>query len=519
MYVAQILSLLAVVSLAPAALLDAQVTKQSTPAPAARATATAIRMDLRPKTSSMYVVGQKPELVLRLLDPNGRPYFARKDFKIEVEVFSSSGQRVHRESITLKRGQNLENFDLDVNHLQLTGVLRVKTTHPELLEGGTVLYAVPPRRSPPVRRGTSRIAIQDPVLVSWQERSGDFVVPAAYTPRQSNGCGGMLLISPARTLWADGTDAAELTLLVDPVRRDTAFYIQTTLGQVTPNPILIDRGQPIGSARITSKDVGDATITCVRAVPSVQQDGTPTASVRFRQPITGFELAVTPPSIPSIDRATITVTLLRVNGVPIESDERRTVALKRDKGGEIVPEDIEIKTGEFKGSAIFQPYDRGVVRITATTPGFPTQFVDLEVALPFLLFLLPPLGGMCGGLVAAVRDGSHRLRERTAGDSGSEDASKAVPVRQATAGNANTTPASRPSLFRIDGPLVRVLVGIVTGALLQWALVFGILPVLPRPAVMSLVSWFFIPVVGGWLGTEVFRMASTQMGLGAKVGK
>jgi hypothetical protein len=314
----------------------------------------------------------------------------------------------------------------------------------------------------------------------------------------------MLLISPARTFWADGTDAAELTLLVDPVRRNTAFYIQTTLGQVTPNPIVIGAGEPIGTARITSNAVGDATITCVRAVPSVQEEDAPTATVHFRQPITGFELAVTPPRIPSIDRATITVTLQRIPGVPIESDERRTIALTRDKGGEIVPEDIEIKAGDFKGSAIFQPYDRGVVRISATTPGFPTQFVDLEVALPFLLFLLPPLGGMCGGLVAAVRDGSRRSSEGT---------NAAAPAQHAV--NANATPASsRPSLFRVDGPFVRVLVGIVTGALLQWALVFDILPVLPRPAVMSLVSWFFIPVVGGWLGTEVFRIAATQMGLG-----
>jgi hypothetical protein len=515
MRVPQIVSVLAALTLAPAALLDAQVAKQSTPPPAVRATARAIRMDLRPKTSSVYVVGQKPDLVLRLLDPNGRPYVARKAFSIEVEVFSSSGQRVHRESITLERGASLENFDLDVNDLKLTGVLRVKTTHPELLEGGTVLYVVPPSRNPPVRRGTSRVETDAPVLAYRQEIPRDVVV---YARRQSTGCGGMLLISPARTFWADGKDAAELTLLVDPARRRTAFYIQTTLGQVTPNPILIEVDQPIGTARISSSTVGDATITCVRAVPSVQQDEAPTATVRFRQPITGFELAVTPPRIPSIDRATITVTLQRVDGVPIESDERRTVALRRDKGGEIVPEDIEIKAGDFKGTAIFQPYDRGVVRISATTPGFQTQFVELEVALPFLLFLLPPLGGMCGGLVAAVRDGT-RSRERAAGGGGAGAVSNAATTRQATGANATTSPATRPSLFRIDGPLVRVLVGIVTGALLQWALVFDVLPVLPRPAVMSLVSWFFIPVVGGWLGTEVFRIAATQLGVGAKAGK
>jgi hypothetical protein len=48
-------------------------------------------------------------------------------------------------------------------------------------------------------------------------------------------------------------------------------------------------------------------------------------------------------------------------------------------------------------------------------------------------------------------------------------------------------------------------------------MVFEILPILPRRAVMSFVSWFFVPMIGGWLGTEVFRLVLNQVGVTSKV--
>jgi hypothetical protein len=56
----------------------------------------------------------------------------------------------------------------------------------------------------------------------------------------------------------------------------------------------------------------------------------------------------------------------------------------------------------------------------------------------------------------------------------------------------------------------------VTGTVLHWALVFRVLPILPRPVVMSLFSWFVLPLIGGWLGTEVFRVLLNQFGIGSK---
>src|SRR5262249_14308317 len=161
----------------------------------------------------------------------------------------------------------------------------------------------------------------------------------------------------------------------------------------------IKAGQPVGFAQLTSESVGEAQVTCVRAVPAGATSEAATTTVRFTKPVTGFELAVTPPHIPYVDRARITVTLLSGEGedrTPINADEKRLILRTRDGLGYIIPEYVESGPGEFEGSALFQPYDRGVVHISASTPDFPSQQVELDVAVPFLMFLLPPLGGLCG---------------------------------------------------------------------------------------------------------------------------
>jgi hypothetical protein len=478
-----------------------QTPKQSGAKSTVRALAQAIRIELKPKTIT-YTVGDKPDLVLTLVDPKGAPFRATKDFTIALEARSADGKVVHKETITVKRGTSVENFDLDIDKLTLTGAIQVRATNPELLEGGTVLYGRPRTKPAPKRPQMSRAPLEPFADVAL----------ARLELQPASGCGGTILVSPVRPLMADARDFAELTLVVDPVKTDTRFFLNTTLGQLAPNPIVIRAGpSPVGSTKLTSATVGEATVTCVRAVPALAALGTEPVTVRFKQPVTSFELAVTPPRIPWIDRAGIAITLHREGGATIETDERRRISLSRETGsGEIQPEVVVIEEGEFEGRATFLPYEKGPVRISANMSGFLRQHVDLEVvALPYLMFLLPTLGGLCGGLVASVR------QRRQDGDA----AEASTPGITPTTGVARQ-PDDRQrlsGLTSLDGPLVRVLVGLLTGTVLHWALVFEVLPILPRRVVMSLFSWFVLPLIGGWLGTEVFRLLLNQLGIGSKV--
>ena len=76
-------------------LADGQNPKQSGAKTTVRATAQAVRIELRPKTTVTYTVGNKPDLVLRLVDPKGAPFTAPKDFTILVEALSADGKVVH----------------------------------------------------------------------------------------------------------------------------------------------------------------------------------------------------------------------------------------------------------------------------------------------------------------------------------------------------------------------------------------------------------------------------------------
>ena len=523
-----------------APLAGGQNPKQSGAKSSTRATAQAIRIELKPKTTVTYTVGNKPDLVLRLVDPKGAPFTAPKDFTIVVEALTAEGQVVHKETITVNKGTSAEDFDLDIDKLTLAGAIRVRATNPELLEGGTVLFGKPRPKPAPKRPLTSERGLATPAPWSphWPRAPfahlADDVLPARLERQAAAGCGGDILVSPRRPLMADARDFAELTLVVDPVSTETRFYLTTTLGRLAPNPIVIQAGpEPVGSTQLTSDAVGEATVTCVRAVPPVSAADTAPVTVRFKQPVTSFELSVTPPRIPWIDRAGIAITLHREGGATIATDEKRRISLSREAGsGEIQPEVVDIEEGEFEGRATFTPYEKGPVRISAAMSGFVRQHVDLEVvALPYLMFLLPTFGGLCGGLLASVRQRRHDGDAAEASTSGSPPAAgrdAGEPAGQAAGPQAlplspPPTPPTAVERQRDDrgwtglyGPLVRVLVGILTGTVLHWALVFEVLPILPRRVVMSLFSWFVLPLIGGWLGTEVFRVLLNQLGIGTR---
>ena len=492
-----------------------------------KATADAIRIVLKPARTTTYTVGTKPDLVLSLVSSKGSPFKAPKDLRIAIEAQTLDRKVVHKEEIVVKRGNSSEDFDLDVNNLNITGAIRVRATNPELLEGGTVLYAAPKSDSPSRKKPAPPLAFAlfQPML----QAPFDDVVKAVRSVHfgvQALEHKATIIVEPARALLADGQDFAELTLLVPSIEAETDFFLSTTRGSIVPNRIRIRPDDPIGKTRLTSDTVGEATVECAQTVPPTALMGKPSVTVLFRKPVARFELVVTPPRIPWVDRASIKLRLLREDGAAIETDEKKRFSLNRDSAlGEIIPEVVEIDVGEFEGSATFHPFDVGTVGILAATPGFLPQRVNIEViSLPYLMLLLPVFGGMCGGLVASVR----QTRRSTDDRNGDEDlnhhdtgVARAQPARRSSTPNVKSRRDRGDRSRAIDetpsttlrGVLVRMLVGVLTGMVLHWVLVFDLVPAIPRQVVMSLASWFFVPVIGGWSGTEVFRLLLKKFGI------
>lgn len=459
--------------------------------PQSQKTVSAIRINLVPDRDS-YTEGQNPVLTIALVDAQRRPVRAPKVLEIAVIVAPVSGNRSYRRMTRIERGEVSQKTELEIARSGMTGALRVRATHPELLEGGTVLYVRP--RRPPANRPAAL-----PAVSGLATRAGFDAAPAIFSGadvyvemlHQESLCKPPMLVSPTRPMLADGSDAAEITI-VQPVTETTEFYLRTTLGTLDPNPVLIQANRTVGKALLRSDTPGEATVTCVRAVPPVSTGDDVSISVRFKQPVAGFQLRVDPPRMPWVDRAEVVVTLLREDETPVATDEPRSVALHRESGsGDIQPGELEIPAGQFQARAAFTPFQTGPVRIAATTPGFQPAIVALEVtSLPYLMFMLPMLGGICGGLVAWTRP------------RGAAGGPMPLADRQAAAWWRRLPP----------GLGVRLGTGLLTGTILHWAFVFELLP-LPRTVVMNQFSWFVLPVIGGWLGTKVFEIVLKPVGI------
>lgn len=59
----------------------------------------------------------------------------------------------------------------------------------------------------------------------------------------------------------------------------------------------------------------------------------------------------------------------------------------------------------------------------------------------------------------------------------------------------------------------RIAIGAVTGVILYWAVVFGVIATKTSFLVVSPLSDFAIAVIGGWLGTAVFSLVLKKFGI------
>src|SRR5262249_59501250 len=63
----------------------------------------------------------------------------------------------------------------------------------------------------------------------------------------------------------------------------------------------------------------------------------------------------------------------------------------------------------------------------------------------------------------------------------------------------------------------RILLGLFAGVLLYWAFVFEVLPLIPRGVIRNPFSALILPMLGGWLGSDVFPLVLGRLGLSQKV--
>jgi hypothetical protein len=456
--------------------------------------------------------GEAVEVQVGLEDAAGEAAPAPKELPVRLEVRLPSGER-HILDVPFLPGQSSRTARLEVAE---PGVVTLTAEQEELRSGGGLLKvrtsATPPTgdgdavalellpfessnqggsteegepatevmedEGPPVVASSTTVhpsvfsSVQDVMVMADVDAS-----PAAAPPPPGPLPRVHLYFNPRRGFLANGRDAATIYAFLEggPEVAPSEIKIHlTTEGRLEPAPLRISAGEDVGIAVLTSERAGDVHVEYVNSQPASEIVGDRNLEIPFEPPITGLTLVASPPSLSWVDLGELVVQLVDENGIPTTTDRPRPVSFLLEAGqGEIDPKEVVIPAGASEGRTAFQPtWSRGTAKVTAATDGLLRRSVPLEIEVPWLLLGLTAAGGLAGGVIVSFR--------------------------------------KKKSVWAV---VLRVFIGLITGFLLYWAFIFGLLEQLPRAAVLNPLSAFALATLGGWLGTEVFRLVGKPLGL------
>jgi hypothetical protein len=280
-----------------------------------------------------------------------------------------------------------------------------------------------------------------------------------------------LATSPDRRLLADRQDAATVYafLRTGAATEDIRIQLVASLGTISPNPLVIKKGEFSGQATLVADQVGQARIRYVAEQPQVAIEASADMHVDFAPAITQLQLRASPPVVSLLDAPQIVVELQDATGRVVATDEPRRISLYLEKGnGEIAPVEVEVAKDEATGRASFTPWWMGTTTVAAATPAILTKSTTLRVTLPTLLIALTATGGLVGGVMAFW---TKRTR------------------------------------------WWRVVIGLFTGFVLYWAMIFGLLESVPRAVALNPLSAFAVAIIGGYIGPQLLGVLAQRFGV------
>jgi hypothetical protein len=414
--------------------------------------------------------GQTIHLRVLLLDAEGRRALAPAPLTVAIQMRLPSGTVDPLGSVTIPKGQAGADF---AKPMLNAGLVYVWAKNAELIPGGQFINVRPkfrpllrdmdvlrPKPAPPAVIGG---AVQPQSLPPPPPPPVRAPTPSVAIPEVT------LRYSPQRDFLANGADPAEVeAFLVGEVATapgDIRLTLFDSTGSLSPTPLTIPAGQPVGHSTITSNAPGPVSVEYISSNPHVAFIGDKTLSVKFVTPISRLVLRASPPGISLVDTSDFVVSLAGADGRTLVTDSPRPVSLSLTSGrGHLTQQDVTISAGSFDARVHFTPEWPGLVTVSAVSPNLLTVDAPLNVSWPLALLFCSALGAAAGGFI------------------------------------------SRQTRKRADK--WRVPTGLVTGFLFYWACIFLGLGKLLGSAVLNPLSAFAVSAVGGWLQTEVFTLVA-----------
>lgn len=398
--------------------------------------------------------GEQSSLEVHLLDPDNKPAESPKHWDLVLEITAPDGT-VSTQSLVMEPGQHTKTISFPVNE---AGVWKVVAKDKELLDAAVMLNAMKPSA---VRNGGFGETLSIGDILG--DRQG--ILPQVE-----------LRVVPQRKLLADGKDSATVYGLLSGdnaiATKDIKLRLINSDGIMQPAEVLIAKGEFSGTTQLVSDHPGEVAVEYLGAVPAVKLVGSERLSVLFGAPITKMEIKASPPEISLLEESELVVRLMGSGGVPLETDETRDVLLTIEQGGGLLSaNEFSIVSGSAEGRTIFKPTEVGEVVLAAASPNLVSVQVPLRITWPVALLIASALGGLAGGLLAFAMEK--------------------------------------------DAKWWRSAIGLVTGFVLYWAVIFVGIDAFAGSVAVNPLSAFAISVIGGWLGTKVFSPLLQRLGLSA----
>lgn len=446
-----------------------------------------LTIDKIEKKQKYVEVGEEIKGRVDLLDTDNNKVDAPKDLPIMLSVKSLYGETIQALEVTIKAGHHHEEFKLaGVNR---PGVVNIQVTNDELQPDGTFLEvrtkaktsASPKQTAPKSQRSKAapkRHAYGAPSAQSAQLLPVMFMQPPSQDAGQDNLQ--LQLAVPDKTYFADGKSTALVfVILAQPAQATLKINLFTTLEKEREKHVVIEKDGRSGFISLTTTEPGTVTVSFAGSEPSAGLNCSHALEIEFNRPITGYKFTVSPARIPFIDEANLVVTLIyndtddETKDRVVATDKDRRVSFQLDSDvGKLSADSIVIQAGQYEARTTFIPVKKGEATITAAMPNFISKKQTLQVDTPVLILMLSAFGGLLGGLIAFW-----------VGD---------------------------------KAKWWRIVVGLVTGFVLYWACIFISLSSLPRGVVLHIMTALALPILGGWMGTEVFTVVLDRLPFGKR---
>ncbi len=408
-----------------------------------------VKLAIKAKMCSISV-GEKADIEVSLLNAIGEAVKAEKDVEVEVVAELPKG-KLQKLDVIIKAGEGSKTLKLPLIE---SGIIEVWAKQPELMDDSTFINV---KSQPEGKKGPVFYdASWTPTGVTAAARS--LTSTATYRPL-------LALRGTTGTTLADGIDEAEIEVFLmneDEISRDEDIRINlhNDAGTLSPNSLVIPKGENKATATLVSDKVGIVTVEYMGSVPPADLDGNRILEFRFVPPIVALDLHAAQP-ISLFEKCQLRVILLDAEKKPECTDELRKVSFLVSSGrGNIYPLTVDIKPRYYAGYTAFIPAWPGDVVVSASINDLTQRTTEIKVTFSWPLLVLTIAGSLMGGAIAYWQ--------------------------------------------KKDVKFQRIIIGLFSGVALYWICAFlGILEHVPAAVVLNPMGVFVVSMFGGWAGPSV----------------